>query len=194
VTDVATVACDNDCFSVAAKSEKNLMTVSNLGVCFGPTLLRPEEETVASIMDLKFYNIVVEILIENYDKIFNSEPDKTLPSENTSPRNPPPGINYKHAGDHQVANYAPEGVDLYRNYNSNHSNHVGQPYMRPHMTCVSRWRRFDRSVLTCVVVLDGEGLLRGTGAGQHVFELVQRPRVRQRGIPPRDDSQRASRS
>jgi hypothetical protein len=111
------------------------MTVSNLGVCFGPTLLRPEEETVASIMDLKFYNIVVEILIENYDKIFNSEPDKTLPSENTSPRNQPPGINYKHAGDHQVANYAPEGVDLYRNYNSNHSNHVGQPYMRPHMTC-----------------------------------------------------------
>ncbi|XP_068906745.1 rho GTPase-activating protein 26 isoform X6 [Tenebrio molitor] len=121
--------------NVAAKSEKNLMTVSNLGVCFGPTLLRPEEETVASIMDLKFYNIVVEILIENYDKIFNSEPDKTLPSENTSPRNQPPGINYKHAGDHQVANYAPEGVDLYRNYNSNHSNHVGQPYMRPHMTC-----------------------------------------------------------
>jgi hypothetical protein len=170
------------------------MTVSNLGVCFGPTLLRPEEETVASIMDLKFYNIVVEILIENYDKIFNSEPDKTLPSENTSPRNQPPGINYKHAGDHQVANYAPEGVDLYRNYNSNNSNHVGQPYMRPHMTCVSRWRRFDESVLTCVVVLDGEGLLRGTGAGQHVFELVQRPRVRQRGVPPRDDSQRASRS
>lgn len=52
------------------------MTVSNLGVCFGPTLLRPEEETVASIMDLKFYNVVVEILITHYEKIFNSEPDK----------------------------------------------------------------------------------------------------------------------
>jgi len=63
-------------FSVVLKSDKNLMTVSNLGVCFGPTLLRPEEETVASIVDLKFYNIVVEILIENYEKIFNSEPDK----------------------------------------------------------------------------------------------------------------------
>ncbi|XP_017783186.1 PREDICTED: rho GTPase-activating protein 26 [Nicrophorus vespilloides] len=60
--------------NVAAKSDKNLMTVSNLGVCFGPTLLRPEEETVASIVDLKFYNIVVEILIENYNRIFNSEP------------------------------------------------------------------------------------------------------------------------
>ena len=66
------------------------MTVSNLGVCFGPTLLRPEEETVASIMDLKFYNVVVEILIENYDKIFNTEPDadvspeKSVSSQTTS--------------------------------------------------------------------------------------------------------------
>ncbi|XP_050304226.1 rho GTPase-activating protein 26 isoform X2 [Anthonomus grandis grandis] len=60
--------------NVAEKSEKNLMTISNLGVCFGPTLLRPEEETVASIMDLKFYNIVVEILIENYNRLFFTEP------------------------------------------------------------------------------------------------------------------------
>ena len=45
------------------------MTVSNLGVCFGPTLLRPEEETVAAIMDIKFCNIVVEILIEHFEKV-----------------------------------------------------------------------------------------------------------------------------
>ncbi|XP_039313257.1 rho GTPase-activating protein 26 isoform X3 [Solenopsis invicta] len=55
--------------TVAKKSDKNLMTVGNLAVCFGPTLLRPEEETVASIMDIKFYNIVVEILIENCERI-----------------------------------------------------------------------------------------------------------------------------
>lgn len=60
--------------NVAAKSDKNLMTVSNLSVCFGPTLLRPEEETVASIVDLKFYNVVVEILIDNYERIFTTEP------------------------------------------------------------------------------------------------------------------------
>ncbi|KAK9700493.1 BAR domain [Popillia japonica] len=71
---------------VVSKSDKNLMTVSNLGVCFGPTLLRPEEETVASIMDLKFYNIVVEILIENYDKIFNSEPANNTSPEKLSPQ------------------------------------------------------------------------------------------------------------
>ncbi|XP_053975640.1 rho GTPase-activating protein Graf-like isoform X2 [Hylaeus anthracinus] len=59
---------------VAKKSDKNLMTVGNLAVCFGPSLLRPEEETVASIMDIKFYNIVVEILIENCDRIVAGPP------------------------------------------------------------------------------------------------------------------------
>ncbi|KAG8128667.1 putative Rho GTPase-activating protein, partial [Naja naja] len=51
------------------------MTVANLGVVFGPTLMRPQEETVAAIMDIKFQNIVVEILIENHEKIFNTVPD-----------------------------------------------------------------------------------------------------------------------
>lgn len=45
------------------------MTVSNLGVCFGPTLLRPEEESVAALVDIKFCNIIVEILIENWQKV-----------------------------------------------------------------------------------------------------------------------------
>lgn len=45
------------------------MTVANLGVVFGPTLLRPQEETVAAIMDIKFQNIVVEILIEHHEKV-----------------------------------------------------------------------------------------------------------------------------
>lgn len=57
------------CVSVAAHSKQNLMTVANLGVVFGPTLMRPQEETVAAIMDLKFQNIVVEILIEHHEKV-----------------------------------------------------------------------------------------------------------------------------
>uniref|UniRef100_A0A3B3QV92 Rho GTPase activating protein 26 n=1 Tax=Paramormyrops kingsleyae TaxID=1676925 RepID=A0A3B3QV92_9TELE len=60
--------------NVALHHEHNLMTVANLGVVFGPTLLRPQEETVAAIMDLKFQNIVVEILIENHDRIFSEPP------------------------------------------------------------------------------------------------------------------------
>ncbi|XP_008418547.1 rho GTPase-activating protein 10 [Poecilia reticulata] len=61
--------------NVAAHSKQNLMTVANLGVVFGPTLMRPQEETVAAIMDLKFQNIVVEILIEHHKKIFTDSPE-----------------------------------------------------------------------------------------------------------------------
>ncbi|CAL8365642.1 unnamed protein product [Lota lota] len=60
--------------NVANHHQQNLMTVANLGVVFGPTLLRPQEETVAAIMDIKFQNIVVEILIENHEKIFRDVP------------------------------------------------------------------------------------------------------------------------
>lgn len=55
-------------------SDRNKMSVFNLGVVFGPTLLRAAEETVAAILDIKFNNVVIEILIENYDKIFKNTP------------------------------------------------------------------------------------------------------------------------
>lgn len=60
--------------NVASHHQQNLMTVANLGVVFGPTLLRPQEETVAAIMDIKFQNIVVELLIENNERIFKETP------------------------------------------------------------------------------------------------------------------------
>ncbi|XP_063080456.1 rho GTPase-activating protein 10 isoform X3 [Cavia porcellus] len=79
--------------NVSSHSKQNLMTVANLGVVFGPTLMRPQEETVAAIMDLKFQNIVVEILIENHEKIFRTSPDTTFPESmclSSSPPNAPP--------------------------------------------------------------------------------------------------------
>ncbi|XP_074679938.1 rho GTPase-activating protein 10 isoform X3 [Strix aluco] len=79
--------------NVSKHAKRNLMTVANLGVVFGPTLMRPQEETVAAIMDLKFQNIVVEILIENHEKIFKTLPDATLPepiSMSVSAPNAPP--------------------------------------------------------------------------------------------------------
>ncbi|TRY64518.1 hypothetical protein DNTS_008362 [Danionella cerebrum] len=74
--------------NVAANSKQNLMTVANLGVVFGPTLMRPQEETVAAIMDLKFQNIVVEILIEQNEKIFGDAPSST-PCFATTPLSAP---------------------------------------------------------------------------------------------------------
>uniref|UniRef100_A0A8C2GSZ1 Oligophrenin-1-like n=1 Tax=Cyprinus carpio TaxID=7962 RepID=A0A8C2GSZ1_CYPCA len=54
---------------LVSHSSENLMTVSNMGVIFGPTLMRAEEETVAAMLDIKFQNIVMEILIEGYSKV-----------------------------------------------------------------------------------------------------------------------------
>ncbi|XP_053478358.1 rho GTPase-activating protein 42 isoform X2 [Ictalurus furcatus] len=65
--------------TVSTHSKTNMMTVSNLGVVFGPTLMRSREETVAAMMNIKFQNIVVEILIENFEKVFHQTPDPNVP-------------------------------------------------------------------------------------------------------------------
>ncbi|XP_051953348.1 rho GTPase-activating protein 42-like isoform X2 [Xyrauchen texanus] len=65
--------------NVSNHCDRNMMTVSNLGVIFGPTLMRSQEETVAAMMNIKFQNIVVEILIENFEKIFHQAPDTNVP-------------------------------------------------------------------------------------------------------------------
>jgi Rho GTPase-activating protein 26 len=46
-----------------------MMTGSNVGVCFGPTLLWPKDETVAAFLDIKFTSVVVEIFIEEYSSV-----------------------------------------------------------------------------------------------------------------------------
>ncbi|KAM8872902.1 rho GTPase-activating protein 42-like isoform 1-T1 [Synchiropus picturatus] len=57
---------------VSTQNQSNMMTVSNLGVIFGPTLMRSQEETVAAMMNIKFQNVVVEILIENFGEASGS--------------------------------------------------------------------------------------------------------------------------
>ncbi|XP_034136169.1 rho GTPase-activating protein 26 isoform X6 [Drosophila guanche] len=71
---------------VSRKYDKNKMSVFNLGVVFGPTLLRPLEETVAAILDIKFNNIVINILIDNYERIFRNDPssDVIVPTSTSS--------------------------------------------------------------------------------------------------------------
>lgn len=73
--------------NVCSHSEDNLMTPSNMAVIFGPTLMRAQEETVAAMLDIKFQNIVVEILIEEYKKIFS-----TLPEDSSARPVPPPRV------------------------------------------------------------------------------------------------------
>uniref|UniRef100_A0A672GEB3 Rho GTPase-activating protein 42-like n=1 Tax=Salarias fasciatus TaxID=181472 RepID=A0A672GEB3_SALFA len=79
----------NHLLKVSSHSEQNLMTVSNLGMIFGPTLMRSQEETVAAMMNIKFQNIVVEIIIENHHKVFSAHPPRRSPPllpRRTAPR------------------------------------------------------------------------------------------------------------
>ncbi|XP_003802287.1 oligophrenin-1 [Otolemur garnettii] len=62
--------------NVCEHSKENLMTPSNMGVIFGPTLMRAQEDTVAAMMNIKFQNIVVEILIEHFGKARDLNHDK----------------------------------------------------------------------------------------------------------------------
>jgi hypothetical protein len=43
----------------------------------GPTLLKACEDSLAAVLEIKFNNLVIEILIENYELIFKNPPGKT---------------------------------------------------------------------------------------------------------------------
>ncbi|XP_056347046.1 oligophrenin-1 isoform X1 [Oenanthe melanoleuca] len=73
--------------NVCEHSRENLMSPSNMGVIFGPTLMRAQEDTVAAMMNIKFQNIVVEILIEHFGKIYSGPPE-----DPTAPPVPPPRV------------------------------------------------------------------------------------------------------
>uniref|UniRef100_A0A8B9MJL5 Oligophrenin 1 n=1 Tax=Accipiter nisus TaxID=211598 RepID=A0A8B9MJL5_9AVES len=73
--------------NICEHSRENLMSPSNMGVIFGPTLMRAQEDTVAAMMNIKFQNIVVEILIEHFGKIYSGPPEDT-----TAPPVPPPRV------------------------------------------------------------------------------------------------------
>lgn len=55
---------------VAAMHTVNLMTPKNLAVVFGPTILRPREETIATAANSEATNFVCETLIINYKSMF----------------------------------------------------------------------------------------------------------------------------
>ena len=45
------------------------MAASNLGVVFGPTLMKSREESMAAIMNLKYQSVVIELLIKEFDTV-----------------------------------------------------------------------------------------------------------------------------
>ncbi|XP_067394539.1 rho GTPase-activating protein 29 isoform X2 [Emydura macquarii macquarii] len=78
---------------VTEQSDENKMSASNLGIIFGPTLIRPRQTdatvSLSSLVDYPYQARVVELLITYYEKIFDVslQPLSTAaqPEENAAP-------------------------------------------------------------------------------------------------------------
>ncbi|XP_058246819.1 rho GTPase-activating protein 29 isoform X2 [Hemibagrus wyckioides] len=61
---------------VTEKADENKMTASNLGIIFGPTLIKPRqtdaEVSLSSLVDYPYQALIVELLIRHYELIFDT--------------------------------------------------------------------------------------------------------------------------
>uniref|UniRef100_A0AAY4CQS2 Rho GTPase-activating protein 29 n=1 Tax=Denticeps clupeoides TaxID=299321 RepID=A0AAY4CQS2_9TELE len=61
---------------VTEKVEENKMTASNLGIIFGPTLIKPRqadaEVSLSSLVDYPYQALIVELMIRHYEMIFDT--------------------------------------------------------------------------------------------------------------------------
>lgn len=71
---------------VTEQSEENKMTASNLGIIFGPTLIKPRqadaEVSLSSLVDYPYQALIVELLIRHYQMVFDTP---LSPLSGTSP-------------------------------------------------------------------------------------------------------------
>nr|XP_033494738.1 rho GTPase-activating protein 29 isoform X1 [Epinephelus lanceolatus] len=71
---------------VTEQSEENKMTASNLGIIFGPTLIKPRQAdadvSLSSLVDYPYQALIVELLIRHYQMIFDTP---LSPLSGTSP-------------------------------------------------------------------------------------------------------------
>lgn len=60
------------------QAEENKMTASNLGIIFGPTLVKPRqtdaEVSLSSLVDYPYQALMVELLVRHYHMIFDVSP------------------------------------------------------------------------------------------------------------------------
>uniref|UniRef100_A0A5F9DV44 Rho GTPase-activating protein 15 n=1 Tax=Oryctolagus cuniculus TaxID=9986 RepID=A0A5F9DV44_RABIT len=60
---------------IVAKASKNLMSTQSLGIVFGPTLLRAENESGNMAVHMVYQNQIAELMLSEYNSIFGSEED-----------------------------------------------------------------------------------------------------------------------
>ncbi|KAM9323204.1 rho GTPase-activating protein 29-like isoform 2-T2 [Pholidichthys leucotaenia] len=63
---------------VAEQAEENKMTASNLGIIFGPTLVKPRhtdaDVSLSSLVDYPFQALMVELLVRHFSTVFDDSP------------------------------------------------------------------------------------------------------------------------
>jgi len=70
---------------VSEKSEINMMTPSNLGIVFGPTLLRSDANDLKAMLESEFQCKVVETLVTYFTTIFHDLDDGEESDEDEQP-------------------------------------------------------------------------------------------------------------
>uniref|UniRef100_A0AAQ5ZEG9 Rho-GAP domain-containing protein n=1 Tax=Amphiprion ocellaris TaxID=80972 RepID=A0AAQ5ZEG9_AMPOC len=67
---------------VTEQAEENKMTASNLGIIFGPTLVKPRqtdaEVSLSSLVDYPYQALMVELLVRNFQTVFDVSPPPVL--------------------------------------------------------------------------------------------------------------------
>ncbi|XP_062852703.1 rho GTPase-activating protein 15 isoform X1 [Trichomycterus rosablanca] len=59
---------------VMEHSDSNRMTTQNIGIVFGPTLMRPESECGNMAINMVYQNQAVELILTEYEQIFGPDP------------------------------------------------------------------------------------------------------------------------
>uniref|UniRef100_A0A8C9RF62 Rho GTPase-activating protein 29 n=1 Tax=Scleropages formosus TaxID=113540 RepID=A0A8C9RF62_SCLFO len=94
---------------VTEKADENKMTASNLGIIFGPTLIKPRqidaEVSLSSLVDYPYQALIVELLIRHYNKVFDMPPNPVTAGGSLLP---------------------PKGVEARLSYNASILNWVGR--------------------------------------------------------------------
>ncbi|XP_026778193.3 rho GTPase-activating protein 15 isoform X1 [Pangasianodon hypophthalmus] len=63
---------------VMEHSDSNRMTTQNIGIVFGPTLMRPQSDCANMAINMVYQNQAVELILSEYDQIFGSDPSRSL--------------------------------------------------------------------------------------------------------------------
>lgn len=57
---------------VLERSDTNRMTTQNIGIVFGPTLMRPERDNGNMAVNMVYQNQAVELILSEFDHIFGT--------------------------------------------------------------------------------------------------------------------------